>query len=91
MFIGHTKTLFFQCMSDAKVGGPIEKSNILGIISALQLWLWVIQKMQKCQGGRLLCSRWCSSMFVGVQDFKFVCEGCSLRYRKKNYSRNMDS
>ena len=83
MFIGHTKALFFQCMSDAKVGDPIEKSNLLGIISALQLWLWVIQKMQKCRGGRLLCCRWWSSMFVGVQDFKFVCKGCSLRYRKK--------
>ena len=36
MFIGYTKAFFFQCMSDAKACGPIEKSKLLGIISTLQ-------------------------------------------------------
>ena len=88
MFIGYTKAFFFQCMSDAKAGGPIEKSNLLGIISALQLWLWAIQKLKNCRGGRLLCCRWCSSMFVGVQ----VClRGVFFKVSKKFYSKNMDS
>ena len=30
-------------MSDGKAGSLIEKNNFLGIISALKLWLWVIQ------------------------------------------------
>ena len=38
------KFFFFQHMSDGKVGGPIEKSNILGIIFAVKIGLWVNQK-----------------------------------------------
>ena len=42
-------------------------------------------KMKKCRGGRLLCCRWCSSMFDGVQ----VClRGVFFKVSKKIYSRN---
>ena len=37
-------------MNDGTTGDLIEKSNLLGIISALKLWLWVIaQKKDKIQ------------------------------------------
>ena len=44
LLIGYKKAFFSQHMNDGKSGGPIEKSNLLGIIFALQLWLWVIQR-----------------------------------------------
>ena len=75
-------------MSDAKVGGPIEKSNLLGIISALQLWLWVIQKNAKMPGWspallslvvKYVC--WCSRLQVCLR-------GVFFKVSKKNYSRS---
>ena len=44
MFTGYKKVLFFSHMGDGKVGNPIENA-ILGIIFAVKLGLWVIQKM----------------------------------------------
>ena len=85
MFIGYTKAFFFQCMSDAKAGGPIEKSNLLGIISALQLWLWAIQKWKNAG---VVAYFAVAGVQVCLMVFKFVCEGCSLRYRK-NFIRKI--
>ena len=44
------KNFFSQYMNDDKAGGPIEKSNLWGVIFALKLWLWVtLQKRDKIQ------------------------------------------
>ena len=44
MFIEYQKAFYSQRNSDCEVGGPVEKSNLLGIIFAAKLGLWVIQK-----------------------------------------------